>query len=447
MRTAPADDTIAAVATAAGGGVGIIRISGPDAISVASSLFAARDPAWSRHPRVLHHGRLIDPRAPELTLDDALAVAFHAPQSYTGEDVVELHLHGGALHLRRCLELVLTRGPRLADPGEFTRRAFLNGRFDLTRAEAVADLVTARTDAALRHARAHLDGALHARVASLRERLLDLRARVEVNIDFPDEDVPLIDPLALARTAAALAADLAALAGTYRHGRLLRDGARVVLAGPPNAGKSSLFNALLAHDRAIVTPVPGTTRDTLEETLDLAGIPVVLVDTAGLRATADVVEAIGVARSERAIEGADLVLRLVPPDAPPPPPPASPRELVVRSKADLLASAGLERAEVALAVSATTGAGLDRLRAAIAERLGAGVGEEGLVIVRERQHQALMSAAEATRRGAHALERGLPPELAAVDLQDAMDALQGLIGASTIEEVLDRLFSTFCIGK
>jgi len=442
-----AEDTIAAIATAAGGGVGIIRLSGPDAISTAERVFRARAHDWHRHPRRMAFGRLVDPHhADGPPLDEGLAVAFHAPQSYTGEHVVELHLHGGALHLSRCLELILALGPRLADPGEFTRRAFLNGRLDLTRAEAVADLVSARTDAALRQARAHLSGALYDRVAALRERLLDLRARLEVNLDFPDEDVPLMDPADLARRARALGDDLAALAGTFRGGRLLRDGARVVLAGPPNAGKSSLFNALLAQDRAIVTHIPGTTRDTLEEAIDIGGVPVVLVDTAGLRPTDDLVEALGVARSEGAILGADLVLRLVAPGEDPPDIQA--HELLVRSKADLLpASADVPLTGTAdQRVSATTGVGLDALKQAIAKRLGAAEGE-GLVVVRERQRQHLQTAADATWRAAEGLTAGLPTELPAVDLQEAMDALHALVGQTTLEDVLDRLFSTFCIGK
>lgn len=390
------------------------------------------------------HGQLVDPDHPEPPLDEGLAVAFHAPNSYTGEDVVELHLHGGALHLRRCLELVIDLGPRLAAPGEFTRRAFLNGRLDLTRAEAVADLIAARTDTALRQARAHLDGALHRRVTALRGRLLDLRARIEVNLDFPDEDVPLMSPAALARDATSLGQDLAALAATFARGRLLRQGARVVLAGPPNAGKSTLFNALVEHDRAIVTAIPGTTRDTLEETVDIEGIPVVLVDTAGLRFTRDAVESIGVGRTERAIAGADLVVRLVAPGAERPTAgQGTADELVVGSKSDLDDGAR----EDLLAVSALTGQGLNALRRAIAERLGATGEEGGLVIVRERQRRLLADASEAAHRTAGALEAGLPAELAAVELQDAMDAIQDLIGATTIDQVLDRLFSSFCIGK
>jgi len=434
-------DTIAAIATAAGGGVGIIRISGPDAISLAIRCFPAlgKDPA-RRRPRRLVHGRMIDTTGQ--ALDEGLAVVMPGPRSFTGEDVAELHLHGGALHLARCLAALVTAGARPAEPGEFSRRAFLNGRIDLTRAEAIADLITARTDRALALARQHLRGALHDRALAAREELLHIRAQVEVNIDFSTEDVPPFDAAAIASRCEALAADLARLAATHRQGRLLRDGARVVLAGPPNAGKSSLFNALLAADRAIVTPIAGTTRDTLEESIDMGGVPVVLIDTAGLRATDDPIEALGVARTHDAMAAADLVVTLVPPDAPLPTDTAAPG-LVVRSKRDLYD----RPPDDALAVSATTGEGLDRLRLAIARHLGAdGAGDE-LVLARERQRAAVQAAADAVRRAAHGIGAGLTPELPAVDLQDAMDALATLVGATTMEDVLDRLFADFCIGK
>ncbi|MCC6625142.1 MAG: tRNA uridine-5-carboxymethylaminomethyl(34) synthesis GTPase MnmE [Deltaproteobacteria bacterium] len=432
-------DTIAAIATAAGGGVGIIRMSGPDAISLAMRHFHALgdDPA-RRLPRRLVHGVMVD--AEGHALDEGLAVVMPGPRTFTGEDVAELHLHGGALHLARCLAVLVAAGARPAEPGEFSRRAFLNGKIDLTRAEAIADLVAARTDRALAQARQHLRGALWDRAMAAREALLSIRAEIEVNIDFVTEDVPPFDADALAARCERLAADLGRLAATHRLGRLVRDGARVVLAGPPNAGKSSLFNALLEADRAIVTPIPGTTRDTLEESVDMGGVPVVLIDTAGLRETLDPVEALGVARTHDAMAAADLVVVLVPPGEAPP---AAHPGLIVRSKADL--TGALDPG--ALAVSATTGQGLDDLRRAIAQRLGVdGAGDE-LVLARERQRAAVQAAADAVTRAAEALRAGVTPELPAVDLQDAMDALATLVGLTTIEDVLDRLFADFCIGK
>jgi tRNA modification GTPase len=464
-------DTIAAIATATGGGLGILRISGPDAARIGRLTFS-RD--FTKDPRRLVHGTFHRP-APRSedgapirgraihradatnALDEGLAVYFPGPRSFTGEDVVELHLHGGALHLARCLEVLVAAGARLAEPGEFSRRAFLNGRIDLTRAEAIADLIAAQTDRALRQARAHLSGALFDKVASLRDRLLDLRARIEVNLDFVEEDVPLFANASLAQHARDLAHDLGALANTYQNARRLRDGATIVLSGPPNAGKSSLFNALCEADRAIVTPIAGTTRDTLREPIDIRGLPVLLVDTAGLREldgdTPDhQIEQLGIARSRRAIEDADLTLILVPPDEPGPDfATVDDRTLLVWSKADLLDPKHLEDRvsrfpNQSAAVSATTGHGLDALRDAIARMLGE-VPDADLVIVRERQHQALLHASQACAQAADGLSLDLSPELPAVDLQEAMDQLDQLVGKSTLEDVLDRLFSTFCIGK
>ena len=434
--------TIAALATAAGGGVGILRLSGPRAIPIALAHMRglAADVAVSA-PRTLLMGVFHDGRGHDL--DHGMAVVFPSPRSMTGEDVAELHLHGGALHLRRCLDVLYAAGARPAEPGEFLRRAFLHGRIDLTRAEAIADLITAQTDRALGQARAHLAGGLYERAMAARAELITFRAELEARIDFPDEDLPALDPARLAARMHAEAAALAALARTYRTGHWVRDGARVVLAGPPNAGKSSLFNALCQADRAIVTPIPGTTRDTLEETLDVCGIPVVLIDTAGLHATEDPIETLGIARTERAVAGADLVLRLVPPGGEEPPTGGGRApELVVHSKRDLWPTV-----PPGLAISVASGEGLAELLAAIADALGARVSDEGLTIARDRQRIALADAAEALTRAADAVSHGAPPELAAVDLQDALDALAELVGLTSIEDVLDRLFATFCIGK
>lgn len=431
-------DTIAAIASAAGGGVGVIRMSGPRARAIAEAHFEGL-PAAPKARR-MYHGWWRD-------LDEGLCVVFEAPRSYTGEDVVELHLHGGALSLRRALDACVEAGCRLADPGEFTRRAFLNGRMDLTRAEAVADLIAARTDRALEQARHLLKGELYEVAMGAREALLELRAAIEVNIDFVDEDVPLMDPEGLATRARGIAAELAALVQTWRSGHLYREGARVALVGRPNAGKSSLFNALLKRDRAIVTDVPGTTRDTLAESLDVLGVPIVLIDTAGLRETADQVEAAGVDRAHEAARAADLLVHVVDgtESAAPEVPPSGPPVVRVRSKADLPPA---DPAPEGLPVSARTGEGLDALERALVAALG---GDEeapiGLTIGHERHRIALARAVEALERCAALLEAREPPELAAVDLQDATDALAELVGLTTIEDMLDRLFSRFCIGK
>ncbi len=434
-----ADDTIAAVASAAGGGVGIIRISGPRAADIVVRHFQGWPDAPT--PRTLYHGWWVT--AAGERVDEGLAVVMPGPRSYTGEDVVELHLHGGALGLKRAVEVCYQAGARPAEPGEFTRRAFLNGKLDLTRAEAVADMVAAKTDVALAQARAHLEGGLYALIMTQRDRVLNARARIEVNLDFVDEDVPLIDPETIAEDLRSVSSELRALTDTYRRGRLAREGARVALVGAPNAGKSSLFNALCHEDRAIVTPIAGTTRDTVEEAIVAAGVPLVLVDTAGIRETDDPVEAAGVGRAKRQVELADIVLHVIDgadtsASAELAPQTAAPI-LQVRTKADLYPAAD---------VSATTGAGLDALLERIVGALALGeIHGSGLAIGRERQRVALETACDALDRAAALLSQHAPGELAAVDIQDATDALGDLVGLSTIEDVLDRLFSAFCIGK
>jgi len=439
--------TIAAISTAAGGGIGVIRLSGPDALAIAKGHFERLPEEVV--PRHAYWGWWHDGGGQRL--DEGILTYFQAPRSYTGEDSVELGVHGGALNLRRCLEVCFAAGARPAEPGEFTRRAFLNGRMDLTRAEAVADIIAAQTDRALEQARTLLQGDLFRVSMEAREAILQLRARLEVTIDFVEEDVPVIDPTELATEAQTIAQSLGALAATYDRGRLWRDGARVVLAGAPNAGKSSLFNRLCRDERAIVTAVPGTTRDVLEERVDLLGVPVVLVDTAGLRDTADEVEQIGVRRARERASQADLVLWVVDPQDPSahgdaPEVQGAPM-IKVWSKRDLATpptSAGAQE----LSVSATDGTGVDQLVETVVGRLGAGIdGGGGLVIARERHQQALLRASESLRLAASLLLDDAPWELAAVDVQEATDALAELVGITTIEDVLDRLFSGFCIGK
>ena len=419
------------------GGVGIIRLSGPEALSITRAHFDG----FPNEPkaRYAYHGWWHDQSG--RALDEGLALLMPGPASFTGEDVAELQLHGGALNLRRALEVCTRAGARPAEPGEFSRRAFLNGRIDLTRAEAIADLIAARTDHALETARSHLSGALANHCLEARGDVIDLRARLEVTIDFVEEDVPVIDPAELEADARALSETLSRLAGTFNQGRLWQEGARVALTGPPNTGKSSLFNALCGQDRAIVTATAGTTRDTLEATIDLLGVPVVLVDTAGMRETNDPIEAEGVARAHRAAEQADLLVTLLDESATECP---SHMGLIVASKADV-------RGDIppgAVAVSALTGDGLDDLERAIVDRLG-GRAEGGgqLVITRTRHHAALQRAAGCLSAAAQGLADGAPAELVAVDVAEATDALGEIVGITTIEDVLDRLFGSFCIGK
>ena len=434
----PHEDTIVAIATAAGGGIGIIRLSGPEAFAITSARFDGLPEApEARHA---YHGWWRD--EDKRPLDEGLVLFMPGPRSFTGEDVAEIQLHGGALNLQRAMEVCVRAGARPAGPGEFTRRAFLNGRIDLTRAEAISDLIDAKTDHALTSARAHLGGALEARCQEVRSRIIDLRARLEVSIDFVDEDVPVIDPAGIESDARGIAEELENLAGTFQRGRLWREGARVVFSGPPNVGKSSLFNALVGQDRAIVTATAGTTRDTLEATIDLQGVPITLVDTAGVRQTSDPIEAEGVERAQRARDTADLICELIGDEAPRDG--EGERVLWIASKADLRRSIP----EGALPVSALTGEGLQGLERAIIEGIGGRAGGGGdLVITRARHHGALKRAAMSLVTGAEALAQGAPFELVAVDVAEATEAIGEILGVTTIEDVLDRLFGSFCIGK
>lgn len=434
MRAA---DTIAAVASNAGyGGVAIVRLSGAESLAIARTLapWLPEQPP----PRLLHYGAL---QGHAGVLDTGFVVAFPEGRSYTGELSVELQIHGGAANVGRVLSALVAAGARLAERGEFSRRAFLNGRIDLAQAEAVADLVSARTERGLDLAQAQLAGALSARVRQAMDALLDLQAGLEVQIDFVDEDLGDALTRRFDQPLRSALAQVTALRRTYTHGRVLSGAARVVLAGAPNAGKSSLFNALVGDARAIVTPVAGTTRDYLEELVDLGGVTVTLVDTAGLRdGVSDPVEAEGIARSRRVSEAADLLVWLHDHDASGAPPGA----LVVATKADLRPHAG------PLTVSALTGQGLDTLRAAIVGRLLGASGTtpqgDGAVVTNARHHAALC-AAEAALEAALATPEEAGPELLAVDVREAVWQLGLIVGTSSTEDLLDRVFSRFCIGK
>lgn len=453
------DDTIAAIATPPGeGGIGIVRLSGPDSISIVHSVFVSsrgRDIRTARG-RVFH-GTIRDARG---AIDEALVHVMRAPHSYTAEDVVEINCHGGAAPLRTVLELVLSRGARLATPGEFTKRAFLNGRIDLVQAEAVIDRIQARTDAALRAASAAADGVLSRSIRELREVLIDALARVESAIDFPDDDLPeLVDSALRSRLDDALAR-MRELLATAEAGRLYREGASVAIVGRPNVGKSSLFNALLRDARAIVTSVPGTTRDLLEEVITISGVPVRLSDTAGLRESSDEVEQIGIGRARAALENADIIMVVLDVSEPLN---DGDRDILQESaalgrptilalnKSDLLpAHAGIDENKwpaVACRVSAKTGDGLHGLEDALGKLLlggGAVAPDQGLIT---RVHQK-----DSVRRAAEALERmlqnyGASPEFLSIDLREALDALGEITGETTPDDVLDRIFSSFCIGK
>lgn len=442
----PGNETIAAIATAPGrGGVAVVRISGPDAFRVAAAVCGRRVEAAQAGR--FFHSTFRDPACGS-PLDDGLLLVFAAPRSYTGEDVVELQGHGGSVAPRRVLEACLAAGARLARRGEFTERAFLNGRLDLGAAEAVIDLVDAKTARAADDAVARLAGAASRPFERMYADAIDLSSRVEHALDFSEDELPPGFDAALAAGVDALSSRVEAKLSTAREGRILREGALVVLAGPPNAGKSSLLNALLGADRAIVSATAGTTRDAIEDWAEIGGWPVRLVDTAGLRATGDAVEAEGVARAEDLIARADLVLRLSPADAEPSAAGAagdSPREIRVCSKCDLgaMSPSGARR------VSARTGEGLDALRGDIANRLAklaARRDEETGADVTTRQRACLLDAQGALARARSALD--LPDlVLAANELRAAAEAIGRVLGKVYSDDLLDALFSRFCVGK
>ena len=442
----PGNETIAAIATAPGrGGVAVVRISGPDAFRVAAAVCGRR--VESAQAGRFFHSTFRDPACGS-PLDDGLLLVFAAPRSYTGEDVVELQGHGGSVAPRRVLEACLAAGARLARRGEFTERAFLNGRLDLGAAEAVIDLVDAKTARAADDAVARLAGAASRPFERMYADAIDLSSRVEHALDFSEDELPPGFDAALAAGVDALSSRVEAKLSTAREGRILREGALVVLAGPPNAGKSSLLNALLGADRAIVSATAGTTRDAIEDWAEIGGWPVRLVDTAGLRATGDAVEAEGVARAEDLIARADLVLRLSPADAEPSAAGAagdSPREIRVCSKCDLgaMSPSGARR------VSSRTGEGLDALRGDIANRLAklaARRDEETGADVTTRQRACLLDAQGALARARSALD--LPDlVLAANELRAAAEAIGRVLGKVYSDDLLDALFSRFCVGK
>ncbi len=428
-------EPICAIATPLGkGAIGVVRLSGEGALEVASRVWRGKDPRRLKGGRFTL-GEVVDPETGEV-LDQALLLVFRAPRSYTGEDACEFHTHGSPAVLRRVLEALVKAGARLAGPGEFTFRAYMNGKLDLAQAEAVLALVEAEGDLARRQALRSLEGSFSRKIAALEDRLLSLLAHIQALLDYPEEGV---EPLEARRVIDGVLGEVEALLAQARSSRLAQRGARLALIGAPNAGKSSLLNALLGYERALVSPIPGTTRDYLEAPLELFGIPLVAVDTAGIRDTSDPLERAGVERALRIAEEADLVLYVADRSAPRPSlPPLPPRALKVATKADLPAL--WEDAEF-LPVSSVTGEGLGRLKEAIREALlGKGGGE---YLLSERQIEALHQARERLLEA-----KNLPEDLVGLALEEALKALAALRGRREVsEEVVARVFQNFCVGK
>lgn len=439
-------DTIAAIATPPGrGAIAVVRVSGPAVSAIATALVGELPPDRRAVYRTL--------RSDGIALDEAVVTRFTGPRSATGEDVLELSVHGGPAVSKAVLAATLKAGARLARPGEFTERAYLNGRIDLVQAEAVADLVSAATERAARSAVRSLSGAFSETVDALTARLTETRTRFEAALDFPDEPVPSFERQNVEQVGA-LALDVADVLAAARRGRRLIDGARMALVGPPNVGKSSLLNALVGETRAIVTEVPGTTRDPVLAEFEIEGIPVSVVDTAGIRDTDDVVESIGIERALDAVRTVDVVLLMsavdVPADA------AVQRRLAevtgpdtqflyIHNKSDL--ARDLESLpDDTIVVSALTGAGLKALLDRLADAIGALAGEENEVAARSRHVEALELAAGALERASTIAAQG-EPELVAEELANAQEALGSITGRVTRDDLLGRIFSSFCIGK
>jgi tRNA modification GTPase len=454
-------DSIVALSTPPGrSGIGIVRISGPDSLSILQTLVAPKS-FWPQ-PNLLSLKTLNDPSTGQ-TLDQALICFFKAPHSFTGEDVVEMHCHGSPVLLRHLIDTILKLNARLADPGEFSLRAVNNGRLQLTEAEAIRDLIDAQTDAALLQATRQMKGEISHRLRPAKEALLRIIVRLESSLEFVEEDLPTVEYNEIINALQELGAELSALAETFSRGRLLRDGLKVAFVGRPNVGKSSLFNSLLGQGRAIVTEIPGTTRDTISESIALDGVPVTLIDTAGIRASTDQIESIGVERTRRAAADADLLIVVVDGSQPLLDEDQSVLAEVEKTlhvlavnKSDL-ASFSLDRLDSHLSranrlfvfpVSAKTLTGLEGLRAAILKPFDrSSASNQGLLITNARHHDLLLRTADAIEYSERLIGERASEELVLVGLHNALRYLGDITGETTANDILGQIFSTFCIGK
>ncbi len=460
--------TIAAIATPPGeGGVGIIRISGADALSIGMRVFLPHAPVAGIRPRHLYYGSFLSKeRAQPVCLDTGLFVYMNGPASFTGEDVVELHCHGGAVVLKTVLESVLRQGASMAQPGEFTKRAFLNGKLDLVQAEAVIEVIRSQTGSALSAANERLSGTLSAEVREIRDRLLTILAHIEAELDFAEDEVEQLKDDLLVDGLAGVRLSVERLLSTYDEGKAVRDGIKVLILGRPNVGKSSLLNLLLKEERAIVTPVPGTTRDLIEEAININGVPVRLMDTAGLRDGADEVEAIGIGLARGRIKDADLILLVVDSSL------VSYEEdlaiiketvgiktMIVANKCDLGPNAGSSSIEDVFSgypvvfISALEWTGIGALNDAIYQ---AAVGRpasvmvdvaQGPLVASIRHKRALEESSSSIGRAIEAVREAAAREFIAMDVRAALDSLGEITGETTTEDILEKIFSDFCIGK
>ena len=467
MRRTGEPDTIAAVATPPGeGGISVIRVSGPRSIEIVGKGFIGKKPLKDVQSHTAHFGQFVDSQ--RNVLDELIALVFRGPRSYTGEDVVEVSCHGGLLVTRHILNALLEYGARLATPGEFTKRAFLNGKLDLSQAEAVADLIHSGSDLAHRSSLQQLEGRLSKQINNLRDQLIETVGLLELELDFVEEHLEIVDKHDLSRKVENTLENLHSLLRTSIEGRLYREGLKVVLAGAPNAGKSSILNMLLNEDRAIVTEIPGTTRDTIEESLSIGGMLFRVVDTAGLRETNDLVEQEGVSRTETQIETSDILVYVI--DSSRPPGSGEMEKarevlsstaacrIVVLSKTDLSSGDPLKLSQqlsqsantAFVEVSAKTGRGMERLKELLAHTIPNTMKpyfESSVTVTNLRHARAIKDAAESLDLALKTLKEGKSSELVIVDLRASLDHLGEITGVVTSDEILESIFARFCIGK
>lgn len=455
-------DTIAAISTPMGeGGIAIIRVSGPESIAIVDRLFKGKKKLSAADSHTLHYGHLVDPETGK-TIEEVMVSVMKAPRTYTREDVVEVNCHGGLLSVKRVLQYIVRYGARVAEPGEFTKRAFLNGRLDLSQAEAVIDLIRAKTDKAMNVALEQVGGRLSKQIKELREELIEVLAHIEVTIDYPEHDVEAVTHEFLNKKCTHVSAKIEKLLQTAEQGKILREGLQTAIIGRPNVGKSSLLNALVQENKAIVTDIPGTTRDVIEEYVNVRGVPLRLIDTAGIRETEDLVEKIGVDRSKKALREADLilfVLNMAEPFA---------KEdrilleltedidtIIVANKSDLKARLDLDEVKrlkpsaPMVKMSLKNEEGIDQLEEAIADLYFQGELEaQDMTYVSNTRHISLLQQAkQALEDALNGIESGVPVDIVQIDIHKAWQSLGEIIGDEVSESLIDQLFSQFCLGK
>ncbi|WP_395520901.1 tRNA uridine-5-carboxymethylaminomethyl(34) synthesis GTPase MnmE [Enterococcus faecium] len=457
-------DTIAAISTPPGeGAISIVRLSGDQAVQLADKVYQSGNKRLSEVPsHTIHYGHIVDPKSNQL-VDEVMVSVMRAPKTFTREDVVEINCHGGIVVVNQILQLLLREGARLAEPGEFTKRAFLNGRVDLSQAEAVMDLIRAKTDKAMGLALNQLDGNLSALIRSLRQEILETLAQVEVNIDYPEyDDVEELTTKLLLEKAQMIQQRIQALLATSKQGKVLREGLSTAIIGRPNVGKSSLLNHLLREEKAIVTDIAGTTRDVIEEYVNVRGVPLKLIDTAGIRETEDVVERIGVERSRKALAEADLILLVLNQSEPLTAEDeqlleatSGLKRIILLNKTDLPAQLEQEKLkklienEPVFSISVAKNDGLDRLESAISDLFFSGeTGERDATYVSNTRHIALLEKVSLSLEEVIAgIDAGMPVDLVQIDMTRCWDYLGEVVGDSVQDELITQLFSQFCLGK